>query len=787
MSAPSSDLPPSVRFLGIDRNRARFNPELRAIIDEQERVAQERIDAEREAERKATEEAEARRASRAATAAIRNETEAKAKAREEAKEARREYADDLISEQMKIAKETPGAQSFYTTVVIDDPTDVKYENNSKSRAGEVTIKGESRPIRSGVPEVTYSAVYSDERLNIPFQSRIVGGRNIPIRIGDIVNKEAAKAQRGEPSLYAARTVYDMDAVRTHLDTYQPARQNVRYIVNLEDNIGLNGPAEKTGQTVVYEGSTPYLTAPEGGFFEGAAAVGKNLVEFGASGAGVVREAKYEPEAEASAFGAIFGFGRRVAEGQGLGMAGLMAAKEFGEIGQAVQKNPLYFAGSIAASAALWLFPYSKVASLARTGITGLRVGRALSPLGDIARVERGLVNIGKESDPFRYAVGQVTKVGKQPAVEFFLRETPQKVKPAEMLVSTKRITGYTRPAAMVNTKAGETLVDVGKVPKGYSGEDFVKVGSEIFEKADLGRGPVYLRVPQTQKPVAVSETFTFGELSKLLRTEGGVNRFLGIGKEFKFTSIAPSSAPKIRPSTISAPTVTAEYLKNVGVLPSAPRAGAPFGAAIVAPESVAKASTEAAKEANKVYETPGIMGGGRRVEVEDMTQYYNTPAQSPFSGSKIRPTTTSEQGLKSDARIYNDLVYGPIVKTGLKLDPLRGLNTTPFFVPIESPTTTPITTPLTTPVTVPITTPITTPIETSVNVPDIPAPRPPRTPRPFLIPVTETKTPKRRKMSYGAYEKGLTVWKVPPILKLNTGELDKIFGLGQKRKGKKAF
>lgn len=786
MSAPSSDLPPSVRFLGIDRNRARFNPQLRAIVEEQDRQAA-------EAERARLEEEERRR-SRQQTAAIKSEQEAKAKAREEAKEARREYADQLIKEQMEIAKKTEGAQSFYTTVVIDDPNDYKYDLNSSSKAGEVTIKSTSRGIRKDVPQVQYAAVYSDERLNLPFQSRIVNGKNIPIRIGDIIVKQTARAQRGQSSLYAARTVYDMDAVRAQLDGYRsaPPQGQRHYLVNLEDS--LSGPKQ-----YYYDPIHPFKISDnpadiyppkeitgskieDPSYIAGFSAVFENVANIGTDVSnkllGNRKDNPYKPELEADLMSTGLSGLRDVAEGRGTSRL----ETDVRLIGQDILTYPAYYAGSIGGSIVLGAATLG-IGPLAKAGVSAFRfltASRALKPLGNIARVERDLINIGTEADPFRYSVGRVTTVRGKPSVEFFMRQTATS---AEDFIQP-----LTKTTQYVGSELAGTREGLLNIPKSKQLFEVKKGQINIPEIGGGARGETLYRIAKPEyKAVATSETYTIRELEAMLTSPEGLKKFLGVPKDFELTRFPASTQPPARPFTGmgSRQNVTAQYLRDVGVLPSAAAKGAPFGAMAIGVETAASASREAVRETSRAYETPGIMGGIRsKVQYEDAMQFYNTPAQSPFSGTKARPTTTTESVRKTEAAIYNSLVYGPTAKTGFKLEPLRGLETTPFFFPIESPLMSPLVTPVTTPSTTPRTTPLTTPITTPI--PDVPTiPKPPKIPPVLFPPVGETTRTKRRKLDYRAYQKGLTIWKVPPLLKINSGNLDKIFGLSPKRRGKR--
>ena len=81
--------------------------------------------------------------------------------------------------------------------------------------------------------------YANPNYNLYFGSQ---------RIGDIINQEVAKGNKG---LYAPRTEYDYNDVKAYLAGYEPAQTSKRYTVNLYDSISGQKP-EKYGPANPFE-------------------------------------------------------------------------------------------------------------------------------------------------------------------------------------------------------------------------------------------------------------------------------------------------------------------------------------------------------------------------------------------------------------------------------------------------------------------------------------------------------------------------------------------------------
>lgn len=201
----------------------------------------------------------------------------------------------------------------------------------------------------------------------------------------IESQQRARA-RGTPKIERTPLRYEVglggkDSTFAVFERDSGKRIPLHYRVDLEDRLS-GGPYQYyrdvgKSEKQVFEGTMPFMDLPEkddplAGFVN----VFRNIPEFGKTAGAYVTgskyEPKYEPEVEASIFSGLFGVGKRFVERKPAELQLTLAAKEFGEIGQFIQKRPFYAAGSIAASAALWLFPYGKVASAARASIPGLR-------------------------------------------------------------------------------------------------------------------------------------------------------------------------------------------------------------------------------------------------------------------------------------------------------------------------------------------------------------------------------------------------------------------------------
>lgn len=178
---------------------------------------------------------------------------------------------------------------------------------------------------------------------------------------------------------------------------------------------------------------------------------------------------------------------------------------------------------------------------------------------------------------------------------------------------------------------------------------------------------------------------------------------------------------------------------------------------------------------------------------------------------ELQQFLVTPQGYNSIAKQYIDQFVSPVTGGKLETSPLsvtrlsNPLVSRVDITPFSSLLTTPITFPLMTPISSPMTmsletaslkaasllsTPMSFPSFTPTGMPTRttpPTPEPTRTPRlpPGLLPSVGTYGRKRRREQYPRfYKKGLTLWKVPPLLNVNVRALNKIFGL-EEPKGRK--
>ncbi|UVS69074.1 hypothetical protein [Nitrososphaera viennensis] len=213
------------------------------------------------------------------------------------------------------------------------------------------------------------------------------------------------------------------------------------------------------------------------------------------------------------------------------------AGELQKVGENILKNPWYGLGNIGFEALTFFGPgvATKGARAVQAAKTAADVQKSLSPLGNIVKVEKDLVNIGTESDPYRYAVGRYAKVEGQPGVSFFTRQlvTSQK----ELLQPPSRLTVYTRPAVTIGERGSEQVIDVSKLPKKLPADSPIQeFGGEYYERFEAipGRGDVNVKVQVVEKGVSSSEGWTVKEIQEALSTEKGIKEFLGTGEQVGF-------------------------------------------------------------------------------------------------------------------------------------------------------------------------------------------------------------------------------------------------------------
>lgn len=285
------------------------------------------------------------------------------------REAMRREADRIIAEQIRIAKETPGAQSSSIRVNLD--------------TGEVEGTTISRGVRSGVKQKQYAAEYADPKLNQEF-----GG----MRVGDVLRKEAARDARAEKVGQGGSKQVFVNLYDTISNKPPPGQR--RYIVNLEDRLS-GGPyayERSPGETVAasekpisndpLSGARAVLSnyardlelgsfgigAGLGNIFTGGTQSKQFIEKAAVKGESVNRATEREVEAEAIGAGLRGGY-ELVTTGKAEG-----AAADFEKLYKDIVANPGYFLGGAAASAASYFTPAA-----------GAKVGKVVSNIAKVSR------------------------------------------------------------------------------------------------------------------------------------------------------------------------------------------------------------------------------------------------------------------------------------------------------------------------------------------------------------------------------------------------------------------
>lgn len=675
----------------------------------------------------------------------------------------------IIQEQMQRAKETPGAQS--STITINRET------------GEVRGVETTRAIRSGVPEIQ-RPVYESPQLEQYFGSQ---------KVGDVLRKQAARAERGESSLYSGRTIYDTEAVRSFMGEYgkeyqgPTEEQGIGYISprvgfrpsgveERRDGQILSAPIPRPTYRSVISGESPrFVEIPETDTFtEGAVNVFRNVYEFGASGAGLLRRSEYKPEAEASAYQAVGNVFARAFQGKPAVYQEFMAAKEFGELGQAVQARPSYFAGSLTASGALW----------AASFIVPPLAAEKLSPFFRQApEALRGLFGRGRG----------ITPIEERP---FAIRPRPQyEYKPIEPYdpFGTK---WYTRDifAARRTERQQAFLKEIERAEEYREplGSRFAPKDITLykpFEPPGEGFGGTVKTIYETKTPLVEKTVTKAEELAAEIEKDMA---------RIRESDIAEKAVRDLEKATQRAEKLTREepLLRPVGETTTGGFSG--YAARQISRRTVPLG-------------LGGLTGAERMrrvpIRYEDYYQYVAYPPG-------YKPMV--------DLGIFSNQ-YGQILNVGQTMgaDYARflGLSTAPSL------RTTPISTSqldlglaaLTTPMTISLTTPLLSPLEATVTAQqtrtiqrtrllEIPRLEMPTVTPPEFRPI-ETPTPKPEppippfgfELPVGAYgkrrkRKGFTsslyyterLWRVPNIFNVNVANLNKLFGLGPtKRKSRK--
>lgn len=184
----------------------------------------------------------------------------------------------------------------------------------------------------------------------------------------------------------------------------------------------------------------------------------------------------------------------------------------------------------------------------------------------------------------------------------------------------------------------------------------------------------------------------------------------------------------------------------------------------------------------------GVTGAERtkaRQRVEQETAQYLAYPQGTNSLAKqyleqfVGPTSKGQLETTPQSKTFNPFNFLTVGSTKSNetfrtfLNPFTGQGQTPFTIPGLSPLTTPIQSPLETPIqTTVTTTPTPTPTKTV----------PPKNPLIFNLPGGAHPKKRRRDQYPKFYNKGLSLWRVDPLLNINTKELLRTMGLAKPEK-----
>lgn len=546
---------------------------------------------------------------------------------------------------------------------------------------------DNRPLVVDLTSVTKPAIqtrteYKEPRYNQQFGSK---------RVGDIINEQVS---RGDKGLYAPRQTYDPKAIDRFTQEYEtrgrttrqegaadfPILTPVRGRPFEAEGFGTYGEKVTVSTTppIVKEVSAPSVTkAPiKDDFFEGAKGVITNTKEdfelgFFGSGIGIgalfsgitggktsdaqmKRFAERGSEAEERTVpefesGLISNVGIKTLENKRL-------ESNIMDFGKDISKAPSYYAGSAVTTAATYLSP-GGVARSFRAVSAGLSARRTEMGLKEITQfgsklskpigvnIEKGIVNIGTESDVSRFGVGIVRKEG----ISFFSREQV----PKQFIVPTKDITAYTRPSVKIGTRADEQLIDVGKLPKELpASAPIARKNEQFFEKVEAipGRDPVFLKLNVEEKPVATEQFFSFKSLKQLGSSEEGLKSFFGredIGVRVTGTRGTGTGKPFDFPKPESQ--VTKQTLKDLGIVKTSEASNTDFSGL-----GLGKSLFSGMRQETTRARTPLGFGGAtgaerKRVSVEDFGFEFET-VRYPGTDKATKSFMRSSEKVSLDTR-----------------------------------------------------------------------------------------------------------------------------------------
>ncbi len=420
-----------------------------------------------------------------------------------------------------------------------------------------------------------------------------------------------------------------------------------------------------------------------------------------------KDPAFKPEAEGQFFGAVVDTVKDAVQyGAFSATTAQNANSRFANLAKDIVTHGDYYAGSIAASALMWLTPAVAVkgakALVETIKLSGIEknfvkpLQAAVKEDKSVVSLEKdtGLINVGRESDPYRYGIGRVTTVplfekvfnigGKtltvssksirlgKSAVEFFTK-TP--IEDMKFIVSNpSRTAGYV--SKVVNLESGLFPVKLLKAG-GTRGSITVTKNLDVFEKTEViaEKEPVFLKVPKQDKVVATSETFTGKEFRDLLASDSGLSKILG--KEptgLRITKADRGNKP-MSPFTAaveqvhkSETQVTKQFLKDTGIIENAEKKGS-AGPSIINPlVGLEKGAENAIKALGlggnaKDYSNKTLLGLGGATGAERKKAKEQTITESVFdiiaypSGkqSPVGPKSKDVSSLMSHTSIISDL------------------------------------------------------------------------------------------------------------------------------------
>lgn len=339
-----------------------------------------------------------------------------------------------------------------------------------------------------------------------------------------------------------------------------------------------------------------FTAP----YENLGATGLSIYEFATKHKSDVQ---FKPELEGESFSIISENLNKLKSGQQTDTLG-----DFGKLGYKIIQNPTYYAGSAIGSASQWILTLGTGPIAKSVTLPGkvAKLEKALDPAGKIGvKIEDNIVTIGKESDPYRFGVGKISKDFK--SVEFFGREASQELKPeipgykkfftepferqlkpaeqGNYLVNPGRVTKY----SLSEAQGLKTSASIEKTISDEYSQQFKQVGKELQE---VGK-ELELEQAKIPKNIGAQRSKDLDNFIKETRLDVQRNEDLtryskdiqNIGKEIELGKLKPAKSTNI------------EYIESLGLISENGKLRIPGIA------QVAESQTLTMRELNKLLKT----------------------------------------------------------------------------------------------------------------------------------------------------------------------------------------